>query len=161
MKMVKWIALVLAGLLALLLVAVVGLYLLGSSRLSRATVDGRPVPLLTDAASLARGEHLVKNVTVCTDCHGSDLAGKPFLDDSTIGVIWASNLTAGDGGVGATFTPEDWERAVRHGVGGDGRVLGVMPSDQLSDLTDEDLGAILGYLQSVPAVDNRVPPRQR
>jgi mono/diheme cytochrome c family protein len=159
MRAIKWLGIVLGGLLALLLVSVVGLYLLGSSRLGSASADGRPVPPLTDAASLARGEHLVRNVTACSSCHGENLAGGLFFDDPTIGVIWASNLTRGAGGAAATFTPAEWERAIRHGIGGDGRVLGPMPSDLLAHLTDEDLGAIIGYLQSVPPVDNPVPPR--
>ena len=60
------------------------------------------------------------------------------------------NLTSGAGGVGATNTDEDWVRAIRHGVGHDGRALWVMPSLSFSRLSDEDLGALIAYLESRP-----------
>jgi hypothetical protein len=67
------------------------------------------------------------------------------------------NLTSGVGGVGATNTDEDWIRAIRHGVGHDGRGLILMPSRIFYYLSDEDLGALLAYLKSLPAVDNELP----
>jgi hypothetical protein len=36
-------------------------------------------------------------------------------------------------------------------------ILPPMPWEQVASLTDEDLGAVFAYLQSVPAVKNRVP----
>jgi mono/diheme cytochrome c family protein len=68
------------------------------------------------------------------------------------------NLTAGAGGVGVTNTDEDWVRAIRHGVGHDGRGLVVMPARLFYDLSDEDLGALIAYLKTLPPVDNEMPP---
>lgn len=160
MKVLKWIGIILGGLVGVLLAAVFILYFLANARLNNVTVSGQPVPIPTDAAAIARGEHLAQAVTACTGCHGENLAGQPFLDDPQLGYMAAPNLTRGSGGVGVTYTPEDWELAIRHGIGGDGRVLAAMPSNHYAYLSDDDLGAILAYIQSVPAVDNQLPPRQ-
>ena len=48
-------------------------------------------------------------------------------------------------------------RAIRHGVGRDGKAIIVMPSEAYFKIGDEDLGAMIAYLKSVPPVDNEVP----
>jgi hypothetical protein len=60
-----------------------------------------------------------------------------------------AQLDVGDGGVGATLTPEIIERAVRHGVGHDGRALRIMPSDDFQYLSDDDTRAVIAYVQHV------------
>ena len=50
----------------------------------------------------------------------------------------------------AQFRPEDWERAIRHGVKPDGRPLLVMPSEDYHRLTDADLSALVSYVRSLP-----------
>jgi len=67
------------------------------------------------------------------------------------------NLTPGAGGVGATNTDEDWVRAIRHGVGHDGRGLILMPSRISYYLSDDDLADLIAYLKSLPPVDNELP----
>ena len=61
--------------------------------------------------------------------------------------------------MGATYTEAQWELALRHGVGQDGRALAIMPSGNLNHLSDEDLGAIVAYIKQVPPVDNRHYPK--
>ena len=68
------------------------------------------------------------------------------------------NLTSGAGGVGASNTDEDWVKAIRHGVGQDGRGLVLMPSSAWYYLSDDDLGDLVAYLKSLPSVDNEMPP---
>jgi cytochrome c553 len=49
-------------------------------------------------------------------------------------------------------------RAIRHGVGPDGRGLFIMPSEEYQHLSDADLGALVAFLKTLPAVDReRVP----
>jgi mono/diheme cytochrome c family protein len=155
----KRIAILIAGLLLSLVVAVLVLYTIGNSRLHNAVVPTRPVSVTANPDVVARGEYLVRSVSACADCHGENLEGKHFVDEPPIGYIPAPNLTAGAGGIGESYTVEDWERAIRRGVGGDGRVLGGMPSDNYASLSDDDLAAIIAYLQSLPAVDNDLPGR--
>ena len=53
---------------------------------------------------------------------------------------------------------EDWVRAIRHGVGHDGRSLFLMPSVVFQNLSAADVGAIIAYVKSVPPVDRELPP---
>jgi mono/diheme cytochrome c family protein len=85
--------------------------------------------------------------------------GEVFFDNEPpFGTLVAPNLTTGAGGAGG-MTADQWERAIRHGIGSDGRVLLIMPSHQYSHMSDEDLNALLAYLQSLPPADNVLPAR--
>lgn len=86
------------------------------------------------------------------------MEGNIYLDDPAIGRVTASNLTAGLGGVGGGYTDEGWVRAIRHGVRADGTPLLFMPSTEFYFLSDEDLGAVIAYVKSAPAIDNELPP---
>ena len=108
-------------------------------------------------ADVARGEHLVRSVSACADCHGPDLSGKTVMDAGPLGVVVASNLTSGTGGVGSTFTDEDWVLAIRHGLRRDGRSLLIMPREAFVHYNDADLAAIIAYVKSVPPVDKEQP----
>jgi mono/diheme cytochrome c family protein len=160
MKIVKWLGFGLGGLIGLLAILVFVLNLVGSNRIQNAPeVAVQSVPIPTDAEALARGEHLAR-ILGCVSCHGGNLAGQVFEDDPSINLyVPAPNLTTGQGGLGGS-SDEDWARAIRHGIGQDGRVLGIMPSNYYAHLSDDDLGAIIAYVKSVPAVDNELGPRQ-
>jgi cytochrome c553 len=158
-KVLKWTVIVVGGLAVLLVTAGFGLSILAESRLVDNQLTAKKVVQASDAAAVQRGERLVKNVTICAGCHGPDLAGKDFFNDPQLGFIAAPNLTKGSGGVGSFFTMEEWELAIRRGVGGDRRVLGGMPSDQYAHLSDEDLAALVAYIESMPPVDQEHPAR--
>lgn len=120
-------------------------------------VSVRPVAIPAGADALARGRHFAET-RGCNDCHGRDFAGGKVIEDGAMGRIYGPNLTHGRGGRTARFTDEDWVRAIRHGVGPDNKGLMIMPSLEYSQLSDEDLGDLIAYLKSVPAVDReRVP----
>ena len=71
----------LAGLLGLLFVALAVIYVGSQVRLNRRyDIAVQPLPIPTDAASIARGQHLATAVSGCTDCHGADLSGHTFAD---------------------------------------------------------------------------------
>jgi mono/diheme cytochrome c family protein len=108
----------------------------------------------TDAASIARGQHLVEAVAVCTICHGDDLGGKLAFEDAFLGRGYTANLTSGRGGVGQTYSDADWIRSIRYGVRPDGRGIIFMPSDYFNRISDADLGAIIAYLRGLRPVDN-------
>ena len=112
------------------------------------------VPVLTDERSLQRGEHVSKAIAVCQLCHGLDLGGKLAFEHPILGKGYTTNLTRGAVGIGTSYTSADWVRALRHVVIRDGRGLLFMPSDHYAYLTDQDLGAMIGYFQSLPPVDN-------
>jgi mono/diheme cytochrome c family protein len=112
------------------------------------------IAIPTDAASIARGKHMVEAVAVCTICHGLKLGGKLAFQDSFLGRGYTSNLTRGRGGVGAIYTDADWIRSIRYGVRPDGHGIPFMPSDYYNKLSDADTGVIIAYLKSLPPVDN-------
>jgi mono/diheme cytochrome c family protein len=160
-KVLKWAGIVLGGLAVLVLAAYLGLYVYTEQMLNRRydfAVEDVVVP--TDAASLERGRHLVKGVVLCDDCHGDNLGGTLMSDDPILGRLAAPNLTAGLGGKGRTFTNTDYIRAIRHGVDPDGRPLLLMPASLFYYLSDEDLGAVIAYVKSMPPVDGEQPATQ-
>src|SRR5206468_45358 len=70
------------------------------------------------------------------------------------------NLTRGKGGIGATFSNADLARAIRYGVDPSGRQLLLMPSNDYYYIGDADLGAIVAYVRSIPAIDTSLPVSQ-
>lgn len=141
----------------MLLVAVAGIFFWRISRSPRNRLYHPPqdnVPVPTDAASIARGKHLVEAVAVCTICHGVNLGGKLAFKDAFLGSGYTSNLTRGRGGVGRTYTNADWVRSIRYGVRPDSHGIPFMPSDYFNKLSNEDTGAIIGYLKSLPPIHN-------
>lgn len=161
MKVLKWIGIVLGGLLALVVVAGLVIYLVGGARFNRsyANIQAAPVAIPTDAESVALGEHIALS-RGCTDCHGDNLGGIGIFDDPAVATLSGTNLTSGAGGVGGMMTDELWVRAIRHGVGHDGTGLMIMPSQEYWFMSDRDLGALVAYLKQIPPVDNTLPARR-
>jgi mono/diheme cytochrome c family protein len=157
-KLLKWIGIILGGLVALIVVAGAVIFVLASVKLNQTyQVEAAAVSVPDDEAAIARGERLVKALAGCEGCHGEDLGGMVLLDDPAVMTFYGPNLTAGKGGAGARFIEEDWVRAIRHGVHADGKPLLLMPAQNYRWMTDEDLGALLAYIGTLPAVDNEVP----
>jgi mono/diheme cytochrome c family protein len=155
-KIFKWIGIVLAVVIGLVMVLVIGLYGWSNYRLNKTyTIQPQAIPIPTDAAAIERGQHIAIAISKCPDCHGENLKGQIF--DIPPAFLVASNLTAGQGGIGSSYSDADWVRAIRHGVGPDGKPLLYMPSQEYYYLNDQDLGALIAYLKSLPAIDNQVP----
>ncbi len=159
-RTLRWLLIVVVGVAAL---AIGGSYLVSQRvepRLARVyQVEVAPIPVPTDQAAIDRGQHLVATIFFCQECHGEQLEGSLYFDHPLTGRIAAANLTAGRGGIGDTFRVEDWDRAIRHGLGTDGRPLFQMPSHVYNRIADEDLAAIIAYLRSLPPLDNELPER--
>ncbi|MBI5965511.1 MAG: c-type cytochrome [Chloroflexi bacterium] len=154
-KAFKWIGIVIGSLIGLLLAVGVVLYFMGTARLNR-TYDFPPsnIVLPTDAASIEYGRHRVE--TLCQGCHGQDLSGvENWFDGGPLGTIDSANITTGEGGVGVDFTTEDYVRAIRHGIDGKGKPIFMVAVPSTAHLSDEDLGAIIAYIMTVPPVDHK------
>ena len=125
-------------------------------------------PALADDAQIARGKYLV-SITGCSDCHTpGGMMGAPdmkrYLGGADVGfsipgegVYVGANLTPdADTGLGK-WTADQIVTAIRKGKRPDGSDLsGVMPSASFANLTDDDVNAIVAFLKSLPAVDNKV-----
>lgn len=156
-KFLKGLVVGLVAVVVLAAVVVVAVYLVSNARFNTTyafTPAGVAVP--SDSAALAHGRH-VATIRGCVECHGENLGGKLFLDAGPVAKLYSSNLTAGQGGVGGVYDDVDWVRAIRHGIGPDGKPLLFMPSHEFFPLSDEDTGALIAYLKTVPLVDNTLP----
>lgn len=160
-RLMRWIGITVGMLAVLALLLAVGIYF-RSEMIVNQTYAASPdeIAVTTDAAVIARGEHLANYVSVCVDCHGTKLEGGIVVDDPALGRIVAPNLTTGQGGVGGQLTDADIVRVLRYGILPDGRSAQVMPSDDYQHLSDADLAAIIAYVRSVPPQDSNLPANE-
>lgn len=136
-----------------LVAALLFLFISGNSEVNRTyDVQVQTVAAPSDAASIERGQHLAE--VTCSGCHGENYAGTIFVNDPMLGYIPSANLTSGVGGVGGRFEDEDWVHAIRHGIDEGGKSLLGMPSNATYYYSDEDLGAIIAFIKSLPPVEN-------
>lgn len=156
-RILRLFAILLGTLLALILISVAAVYAISGSRMSRTyDVPSAPVAVPDGDEAIAYGEH-VATIRACNGCHGPDLGGATLIEDPMLGSIYTANLTGGDGGVLGDYSDAQLARAIRHGIGHDGKPLLVMPSQEFRVLSDEDLGALIAYLRAQPGVDRRLP----
>lgn len=182
-KFWKWVILVLSLLAGLFIISAIYIYSKTQARLTRIyELPEETVSIPSDPASLERGRRIFR-FRGCEACHSEGgfldiseqgqvldehlslpsqdiphMEGNIYLDDPAVGEVVASNLTPGEGGVGDEYTDRDWVRAIRHGIRPDGTPLLFMPSTEFYFLSDEDLGAVIEYIQSAPPVDHELPP---
>jgi len=129
--------------------------------LAHAEVDSLTSPdsaeQVTLARAIERGRHLLESRYVCTECHGATLGGGTMIDDPMIGAVLGPNITTGRGSVVLDYEPDDWDRAVRHGVAPSGRPT-LMPAQDFQLMSDQELSDLLAYLGTMPPVDSEVAP---
>lgn len=101
----------------------------------------------------------------CAACHTDPHQGKPFAGgyalETPFGQLLASNITSDKTtGIGA-WTEAQFTRAVREGKGKDGENLyPAMPYNAYVKVSDADMHDLWAYMQTVPAVDNKVVSNQ-
>ncbi len=160
-RLLKWVGITISSIVTLIVLAVAAVYAVSSSRLRKdypTRVTSVEIP--SDSAASARGRHIAEAVSTCMNCHGDNLAGKVLSSDRVMGRLAAANLTRGRGGVAGGYTDADWVRAIRHGVGTDGRALVFMPSNTFFHMSDQDLGALIAWVKTVPPVDAVLPAKK-
>ena len=100
----------------------------------------------------------------CKACHtapgGSLYAGGRAMPIPKLGTIYTSNITPDiNTGIGS-WKLEEFERALRHGIGRDGRNLyPAMPYDAYAKITDEDIRALYAYFLFGVAAVHETPPK--
>jgi cytochrome c553 len=157
---VKWVGLILTGLLTVLLAVVFVGGLVGAMRLN--AKHDNPVAEVQVAMTPEQIAHGERIASLCLGCHSTDgelpLEGQNFLGGAEgsppVGTVYAPNLTP------AHFS--DWTdgeiiRAIREGVHKSGRSLIIMPSKAFHNMSDEDVQALVAYLRSQPAVEPDTP----
>jgi mono/diheme cytochrome c family protein len=156
--LLKWAGRILGGLILVLGVAAFAVYFASNAKLQqRYPVTVQPAALPADAQAAMRGRH-VAVTRGCLDCHGADGGGAKVIDNPAMGKMYGPNVTHGRGGLKADFGNEGWVRAIRHGIGADGHSLVLMPSKEYSEMSEDDLGSLIVFMQSLPAVDRESVP---
>ena len=157
-KTLKLIGKIVGGLIGLIVILVTAILVIGYSRFNKTyDIDVNGIEVPTDEVSIARGEHLAQAVAHCGYCHGTDLSGDIVVNSGGTGIIVAPNLTSGEGGIGVSYSDEDWVRALYHGVNQQGRSVIIMPSLFFNVMSEEDLTSIIAYMKTIPPVDNVLP----
>lgn len=119
------------------------------------------------------GEYLAHGIAPCHECHSLTSKGPSDdnlftgsqipLDDPTWGKVYARNLTPDkETGLGK-YTAAQIKQSLRTGKRLDGKMMAPPMSmfiPHFSGMTDDDLDAIVAYLQSVPAKQHKVPDRE-
>ena len=158
-KFLRYTVFTLGSLLLLLLIFYAVVYFNTESRINKTyTVSEEILLIPTDSASYIAGKHIAEN-RGCLGCHGDHLqGGRAFLEEaSPLGVLYAANITAGRGGI--NYTDEDWIRVLRHGLRKDHRSAWFMPSQDIYQLSKEQLGQLISFVKKQPPVDNTVPAK--
>ncbi len=111
---------------------------------------------------IKRGEYIAR-LSDCTACHTAQ-GGKPFAGgyalQTPFGKILSSNITSDpETGIGG-WTQEQFDRAVRHGIGKHGYMYAAMPYTAYARLTDEDLTDLWTYIRSLPPEKHQVTENQ-
>lgn len=167
-KTLKWIGIILGGLIGLVVVVFIGLVIYGNVKFKPTHAD-RPLHEITADTSpdgLARGKYLMEQAMNCTEaCHAAeDGALSGVIEEINMGLISGvfatPNLTSDmETGLGG-WTDSEIARAIREGVDKDGVELIIMPSYNYYALSDADVAAIIGYLRTMEPVNHEVPPIQ-
>ncbi len=126
-------------------------------------------------ARIERGRYLVNHVSLCFLCHsevdwkregfpplpGRAGVGGLWRDESVpFATLYAANLTPDETGIGS-WSDAELDRAIRRGIGKDGRTLfPVMPYNAYRAMSDSDVAAVIAYLRSLVPVKNAVPARK-
>ena len=127
------------------------------------------------AALIARGKYIVEGPAHCFVCHGDvDWSSNGTVRPGTKGAgrvldaeetllrppyrAVAPNITPDRETGAGTWTDEQFKRALRQGIGHDGRTLfPAMPYANFHYLADGDIEAIIAYLRSLPPIRHALP----
>lgn len=174
--MKSWSKILIAVLVSTVVIAAVGaVKVLGP----RALLGPRARPLTDQKfertpARLGRGKYLVEAVLACNHCHtpldwtkhdptmpaGMELAGVD-LGTTDIGHLVIPNITPDPETGAGKWSDDTLVRAIREGIGHDGRALyPLMPFRLFRLLSDEDVASVVVYLRSLPPARNPLPQTQ-
>jgi mono/diheme cytochrome c family protein len=147
----------------------------GSSVTTNGSVlDMEPIPRTPER--LARGKYLVEGLVQCPACHSeNDFSKRPsevfpgkklggfVFPNAELGLpkpnrVVAPNISPDPEYGAGTWKDADFVRALRQGVGHDGRALyPLMPYFYFRNLSDEDLASVIVYERSVAPVHIKRP----
>jgi mono/diheme cytochrome c family protein len=119
-----------------------------------------------------RGHYIFNFLAACSGCHsprnpkqpgapvtaGSEGSGEVMPEDGIPGRVVAPNLTPDPQTGSGLWTDDQIARAIREGIGHDGRTLfPMMPYRSYRQMSDEDLASVVVYIRSLPPVVHALP----
>jgi cytochrome c553 len=144
----------LVGVLLLLAVLAAAYVWIASSQKLHARSTGKPERLAQPTpAQLADGQRQLR-ILGCLSCHGEGLRGKLMFEEANVATVHAPNLTL----IAAEASDQQLARAIRQGIGTDGRALFVMPSAQYARLDDSDVAALIAAIRALPKGGRQTEP---
>jgi cytochrome c553 len=157
MKILKWIACCFLAIVLIMIAFSFKAVWSTKQRLNKKYAFALPdFSVKSDSAIIAEG-HRLMITKGCQACHGDDLGGKIWIDDALLGKIIAPNLTKGLGGLPADYTINDWLRCLKHGLKRDSTALRLMPSNEFTFLTEDDMQALIAYCSQIKPIDRTLP----
>ena len=141
----------------------------------RSPAMAAPANIVVDKSPerVERGKYIFTHLSDCDFCHSEQdptrLAlpiiestrgqGKLMPDTDLPGQIYAANITPDkETGIGS-WTDGEKIRAIREGVDKDGRALfSIMPYQFYRYMSDEDVQAVVAFLDTLPPIKHQVPP---
>jgi mono/diheme cytochrome c family protein len=125
------------------------------------------------SARIARGRYLFESVADCNGCHsprdygrlgapvipaGRGQGARMLPEPGIPGTLVAPNITPDpETGIGR-WTDGEKIRAIRDGIGRDGRALfPMMPYTGYRQMSDEDVQSLVAYMNTLPPVRNPLP----
>jgi mono/diheme cytochrome c family protein len=154
-KVLRWAGYAIASLILLVVLAAGAVWLVAGEKLS-AHGNGKPEHLAKPSAAQLAGAPRLLTVLRCTGCHNDGLRGALMFDAPNVAKIYAPNLTQ----VAAKATDEQLARAIRQGIGTDGRSLVIMPSATYARLDDSEVAAVIAAIRGLRRIGEATPPRQ-
>jgi mono/diheme cytochrome c family protein len=108
----------------------------------------QPAPEAEQAALVEKGRYLA-DAGDCTACHTAK-GGKPFAGGlpiaSPIGTLYSSNITPDKASGIGSYSLDEFDRAVRHGIAANGDSLyPAMPYPAYAKVSDDDMRALYAY----------------
>lgn len=137
------------------------------------TAAPRTESVIPTPERLARGKYIFEVVADCSGCHsvrdftrfGGPVVpgghGKGQIIEEGGLRITIPNITPDlETGIG-TWSDGEKIRAIREGIGKDGRVLfPLMPYQNFRFMSDEDVESVVAYLDNLPPIRNKLPETQ-
>src|SRR5688572_14550011 len=150
--LLRWLGYLVGAVLLLALLAAAWIWF-ASERALGGTHEGVVERLAQpSAAQLADADRQLK-ILGCYSCHGDGLRGNLMFAEPNVAEVHAPNLTL----IAAKASDQQLARAIRQGIGADGRALFVMPSAQYSRLDDGEVAAMIAAIRARPVVGKQSP----